>query len=103
MSTIRRAPSESDRSPTIIVEGGHGIYTAMGYRSAQVANREGRAYSQAGGDAHMMYDRLKLINMSRAFYMNNAIYKGMVDRAVGYIVGNDFALQVKAGSPKTNA
>jgi len=103
MSTIRRAPSESDRSSTTIVEGGHGVYTAMGYRSAQVANREGRSYSQAGGDAYLQYDRIKLINQSRAFYRDNAIYKGMVDRAVGYIVGNDFALQVKAGSPKTNA
>ena len=78
-----------------------GTYTQVGYRTARVAIRDGLTFSQAAGDAHMITDRNRLVVQSRSFYRNNAIYKGMVDRAVSYIVGNGFGLQVTKGNTKT--
>jgi capsid protein len=71
-----------------------GVYTALGYRSVQSATREGRSYSEGSGDIHAEYSRPQLINQSRAFYRDNPIYRGMIDRSVAYIVGNGFKLQV---------
>ena len=77
----------------------HGKYTALGYRSARVATREGRVYSEGSGDLHLECDRKSLINQSRAFYRDNPIYHGMIDRLVCYIVGTGFGLRVmNAGS-----
>jgi len=79
-----------------------GTYTALGYRSARVASEEGRAYSAGSGAAHAEYDRAKLINQSRSFIRDNAIYKGMIERAVNYIIGNGFTLQMGSKSKKYN-
>jgi len=79
-----------------------GRYTALGYRSASVATREGRAASGASGEAHMQHDRVKLIHQSRDFYRNNGIYSGMIERAIGYIIANGFALQVKTENEDFN-
>lgn len=76
------------------VEGGHGKYTSLGYRSAQVATRDGRSYSDGSADLHLEYDRPNLIRQSRAFYRDNSIYRGIIDRAVSYIVGRGFGLRV---------
>lgn len=79
-----------------------GRYTALGYRSATIAAREGRHATSASGSAHIEYSRLKLIAQSRQFMRDNPIYKGMIERAVSYIVGNGFALQAKTSDPKAN-
>ena len=81
---------------------GGGSYGSLGYRSASVANREGRSYTASSGSAHARYDRMQLINQSRDFIRNNPIYKGMIARATGYIVGTGFGLQVKTGDVTTN-
>jgi len=71
-----------------------GVYTAFGYRAAQ-SGADGIPFTPgAGGDVHLKYDRPKLVSQSRYFYRNNAIYKGLIDRAVGYIIGHDFSLQM---------
>jgi len=79
-----------------------GRYGSLGYRSASVASREGRSYVAKSGEALTRYDRIQLINQSRDFIRNNPIYKGMIARAVGYIVGNGFGLQAKTGDKNIN-
>jgi lambda family phage portal protein len=98
-----RTPTRSSSAPDLIeVSGGHGKYTALGYRSARVATREGRSYSDGSGDMHLEYDRKTLINQSRAFYRDNSIYRGVINRAVSYIVGTGFRLRVLGGEPEAN-
>ena len=74
-----------------------GAYTATGYRSARVASRDGRATSAASGQIHQQTDRVRLIAQSREFLRDNGLYSGMIERAVGYIVGNGFGLQARGG------
>ena len=100
--TLVREPQTTGDSPRMIVDNHQGRYTALGFRSASVANREGRSYSSGSGDAHSRHDRPRLIKQSRAFYRDNPIYKGMIDRAVGYIMGGGFELQVKTNSASFN-
>ena len=99
---IVRIPAAEVNRERITIEGNFGRYTALGFRSASIAEREGRTYSSGSGDAHIRYDRGKLINQSRDFYRNNGIYKGMIDRAVSYIIGNGFGLQVKTDNAGFN-
>lgn len=85
----------------IIEDGGRkGIYSSLGYRSVRIASSEGRAYSTYPGSAHDERDRGRLIDQSRYFMRNNAIYKGMIERMVSYIVGNGFELQAVSSSAK---
>lgn len=100
--TAVRTPLPERISDKITIEGGFGKYTALGFRSASVADKEGRSYSTGSGDAHSRYDRPRLINQSRAFYRDNGLYKAMIDRAVDYIVSNGFSLQVKTDNPGFN-
>ena len=102
MTVIRTPIKHNGQNGKITAEGQFGRYTALGFRSASVAEREGRGYSQGSGDAHSRYARPRLINQSRDFYRNNLIYKGMVDRAVSYIVGSGFGLQVKTDNGNFN-
>jgi capsid protein len=97
-----RTPVQTADPRKLVIENLQGRYTALGFRSAKVANREGRSYSSGSGDAHSRYDRPRLMKQSRAFYSDNAIYKGMIDRAVGYIIGNGFELQVKTNNTNFN-
>ncbi len=87
--------------PKIDISLGGGKYTSLGYRSAEVAAREGRSYSISSGEAMARYDRIKMVNQSRDFMVNNGIYKGMIERATNYIVSNGFILQSKAKDPET--
>ena len=80
-----------------------GYYSTLGYRSVRVAAREGRHATLASGEAHSEYDRLKLINQSRQFWMDNPIYSGMIDRSCGYIIGNGFTIQCKTGDTNLNS
>ena len=98
-----RIPVKNIENGKVTVEGQFGRYTALGFRSASIAEREGRSYSGGSGDAHCRYDRPRLINQSRTFYRDNALYKGMIDRAVSYIVGGGFGLQVKTDNANFNS
>lgn len=101
MTAIRTPKAVEDRE-RITVEGKFGRYTALGFRSASIAAREGRFYSGGSGDAHSQYDRPRLINQSRDFYRNNGLYKGMIDRAISYILANGFSVQVMTDNASFN-
>lgn len=75
----------------------------MGYRTVRVFSREGKLGTVGSGDYHEKYDRPKLLDLSREFYRNNAIYRGMIRRAASYIVGRGFGLQAKTDDPEWNA
>ncbi|HOQ06070.1 MAG TPA: phage portal protein [Anaerohalosphaeraceae bacterium] len=79
-----------------------GTYTYLGYRTVRLADRDGLYISGASGDRHLIKDRLKLIDVSRDFWRNNPIYKGMIDRAVAYIVGRGFGLQMRTQDEDIN-
>jgi len=84
-------------------DAGGGTYSSTGYKSASVISGEGRSYSEGSGSLHTGWDRLRLINQSRGFMRENSLYKGMLERAVGYIVGNGFGLQIKTSSKTFNS
>ena len=96
-----KAQPRSNHRP-VIVEKRHGIYTALGYRSARTATAEGRSYTSHPSSEHELRDRGNLIAQSRDFMRNNAIYKGMINSAVSYIIANGFELQVTTGSKNIN-
>jgi len=83
------------------ISGYRRIYGSLGYRSARVATSEGRSYVLYPHYAHGDRDRLKLIGQSRQFLRDNAIYKGLIERMVSYIVGNGFELQAESSSAST--
>lgn len=94
---IRKPKKQSNHQP-VLIDRIAGCYTSLGYRSARVAASEGRSYLSYPGSTHDERDRKKLIAQSRDFMRNNAIYKGMIERAVSYIVGKGFELQVNTGT-----
>ena len=102
MTEIRKPETRLGNKPVIVEDRRHGFYTSLGYRSAKVATREGRSYTSYPGYSHDDRDRKSLIAQSRDFMRNNAIYQGMIDRAVSYIIGNGFELQVNSGSPNVD-
>ena len=71
-----------------------GTYDALGYHSARIATLEGRSPSSGSGAMHYEYDRERLINQSREFSRDNAIYKGIIERMVAYVIGNGFKLEI---------
>lgn len=82
-----------------------GYFSATGYKSARLSTSDGLNVTSGSGDGFMQYDRPTMINQSRYFYRNNAIYNGMNKRAVSYIIGNGFKVQpmtVGRGSKKWN-
>ena len=79
-----------------------GRYTATGYKASRMSAVDGLSPLAGSGDAHMEYDRERLLNQSRYFYNNNAIYHGMIDRAVAYIVGAGFTLQANSSNGNYN-
>ena len=93
-----RMPQKEPTSNKLVIEQHKGYYGSLGYRSVSVATGEGRSYVNYPGSAHEERDRKRLIAQSREFMRNNAIYKGMIDRMVDYIVGNGFELQLSGGS-----
>ncbi len=101
----RSGTSEAGRSATLPLDvgGERGVYTSMGYRTVRVARRDGVVGVGASSEQHMRYDRRELVNQSRMFMRDNGIYKGMIGRAVSFIVGSGFSLQAKTGSKKWNA
>jgi len=96
-----RAPQHRTTFEPITVDGLRRVYGALGYRSARIAASEGRSYSAYAGETHDERDRIKLVNQSRDFMRNNAIYKGMIERMVSYIVGNGFELQLTGAAEGT--
>jgi len=88
------------KPPKIKVNQKNGIYSAFGYQSAVTADGENRTPVGGSGSQHQDNYRTRIINQSRDFMRNNGIYSGMIERAVGYIVGNGFKLQALTGSPE---
>ena len=86
----------------IAIEGEKGYYNAYGYHSARAAAADGRSPTPGSGAYHQEYHRENLIGQSREFMRDNGIYRGMIDRAVGYIVGNGFDLQVTTTDAEFN-
>ena len=80
-----------------------GRYTQLGYKSVRMADRDGISFTGASADKHMKVDRVRLVDQSRDFWRNNPIYKGMIDRAVAYIIGKGFGLQMKTAKPELNS
>ena len=79
-----------------------GKYTSVGFKSARMSAVDGLAPMSMSGDRAMVYDRPRLLAQSRDFYRNNPIYKGMISRAVSYIVGTGFTLQMTSPSDPYN-
>lgn len=79
-----------------------GHYGLTGYRAARTATGEGRIAATGSAVAHYQYHRAQLINQSRDFHRNNAIYVGMIERAVSYIMGSGFQLQPHTGDHETD-
>lgn len=78
-------------------------YCATGfYKSASIANTDGISWQSASGDQAMSIDRQTMIEVSRHFYRNNPIYKGIIDRAAAAIVGDGFSLQMRSASESYN-
>ncbi len=103
---IHRARAKSLRGtdPRLDILQYRGTYgmTGYGYRSAATATAEGRSYSSYSGDRQLDFHRKILLAHSRDLWRNNGIYKGIIERAVSYIVGNGFGLRVKTSSAATN-
>jgi len=97
-------PARSVSGPGhVLTSGVRGTYTATGYHSVRVLARDGiAAGSAASGDAHLLYDRATLVNQSRKFLRDNAIYKGIVERFTAYTVGNGFTLDAKTGDAEVD-
>ena len=77
-------------------------YTSLGYRAVDSARRDGRSPTGGSGDYHTRYDRGDLVNQSRAFYRDNGLYRGLIDRAVTNIVRRGFGLQMRSTSKHFN-
>lgn len=94
MTEVRTPTRSLDEADRLEVSGGRGKYTSLGYRSARVARLNGRSYPEGSADLHLEYDRASLLAQSRAFYRDNPVYIGVIDRAVSYIIGRGFGLRV---------
>lgn len=55
------------------------------------------------GEEAQRYDRLALLGLSRHFGRNNAIYQGIIRKAVGYVVGEGLSVQARTADPNWNA
>ena len=95
--------TRSARDILATLEGTTGTYTQLGYRTVRTAHAERRHAVGGSGERHMTFDRMQLINQSRQFMRDNGIYRGMILRAVNYIVGNGFTLQAKTKPKRLNA
>ncbi len=87
----------------IQVEQRRGYYSALGYHSVAAATAENRVQTGGSGAHYQRHDRGKLLNQARDFSRNNGIFRGMIERAVSYIVGNGFALQASTEDDEWNA
>lgn len=81
-----------------------GAYKSLGYRSATVARGSGRALPTAGSaDRHLDRDRQLLVRMGSEFARDNAIYQGIIERALDGIFGSSgFTLQAQTKSKRLN-
>ncbi len=93
------APLRRSASPS---EAMKGAYSAFGYHSAAVARRDGASPSPGSGELHARYDRRMMLGLSREFFRDSTIYRGLIDRARDYIIGNGFGLQAKTEDPEWN-
>lgn len=77
-----------------VLQGG-GAYGSFGYHSATVADSEGRTPSAGAAPAHDRHHRKKLLNQSRAFRRDAAIYQGMIGMGRRGIVGTGATISVR--------
>lgn len=75
-----------------------GTYNSFGYESSISGVRDGRVSPRGSGAFHQGFDRGRLLNESRDFYRNNAIYRGMISRAATYVVSKGWSLQAMTGN-----
>lgn len=99
---IRTPSTIRPRKRRILEDKRKGYYCSLGYRSKTIATSEGRSYTSYPGYRHDEAARKELIAQSRDFTRNNPIYDGMIDRAVAYIIGSGFELQMNTSSSNTN-
>lgn len=100
------APKAKPRAyapPLLTIRGGRGCYTALGYRSARIAEKDGRSPTGGGNRRHEYIDREKLQAQSREFRKDNGLYAGMLSRARSYVVGQGFGLRCQTEDPEWNA
>jgi capsid protein len=94
MSGVRPTSPRPGKGPNVETRMG---YSATGfYKSASIASSDGISWQSGSGDQSLEYDRPTIVSVSRHFYRNNPIYKGMIDRSAAYIVGSGFGLQVRS-------
>lgn len=74
----------------------------IGYRSVFTARSNGEIATAGSGAAHEKYDRKFAVDMSREYYRDNAIYAGMINRLVSYIIGSGFQLQTRTHNKEFN-
>lgn len=81
-----------------------GRWTALGYKAAEYSRSDGVNTAADGNEiANYRWDRYEIIKRSRQLYRDTAIYKGVIDRAVDFIIGrNGFALQARTSSKRLN-
>lgn len=79
-----------------------GGYSQLGYKAFTAAVRDGRSAIGGSGDQHMRYQREQLVHQSREFIRDNGLYRGMIERATAYIVGNGFTLQASTSDKEWN-
>lgn len=71
-----------------------GSVSLLGYKARKIARSEGRSYTTASGDYHLRYELAANRDESRSYYQDNALYCGVIDRAVDNIVRGGFGLQI---------
>jgi lambda family phage portal protein len=81
-----------------------GHYSALGYQSStRLSNIDGVTAAQGySGDAHLDLSRDQLVALSRQFFRDNPIYRGIITRCASYVVGKGFALQARTGDSGWN-
>jgi len=97
-----RAGSPSRRRRQLAVEGFRGAYNHFGYHAVRVARDQGRSITGGHPDTHQRIHREQLIDQSRQFMRDNGIFRGIIRRAVAYIVGRGFQLQMASKDKKHN-
>lgn len=77
--------------------------SSVGFDSVATQQREGRSAIEASGHHHAQYHRARMIAESREHFRNNGIYTGMINKAVGNLVGNGFVLQARSADKGWNS
>lgn len=81
-----------------------GVYTALGYRSADLERKSSRPAGGGSGDYHARYDRELLGKIAARFDRDNGIYEGILGRFCDSITGPEgFTLDPATGNKRLDA